>query len=264
MTISISAGIPRGVRNSNPLNIKRSNVNWAGKSAVQPDAVFETFDDAHHGIRAGARNLLTYYRRDKLNTVQEIISKWAPASDDNDTAGYITFVAEKMGVRPDDELNLEDPEVLGALVTAMMGMEIGAIPYSLATIKTAVAAAYSAGSPAAPGAPAPAPTAPAPPASPPAPYPPPTPAAPAEKAVPPLIDQPTAAPTNKVTAGSIGAMGGLPVAFIAKVFWDRYVPDQPMPTEIAIAIAAAASSLFSFVAGYYTRNRATAPVPPSA
>jgi hypothetical protein len=82
--------------------------------------------------------------------------------------------------------------------------------------------------------------------------------------VPPLVDQPRPAPTNKVTAGSIGAMGGLPVAFIAKVFWDRYVPDQPMPTEIAIAIAAAASSLFSFIAGYYTRNRATAPVHPQA
>lgn len=261
MTISISAGIPRGIRNSNPLNIKRSNVNWAGKSALQPDAVFETFDDAHHGIRAGARNLLTYYRRDKLSTVQEIIAKWAPASDDNDTAGYITFVAEKMGVRPDAELNLEDAEVLGALVTAMMGMEIGAIPYSLATIKTAVAAAYSAGSPApAPTVPAPSPIAPAAPAAPSAPSPP----AAGEKVVPPLVDQPTAAPTNKVTAGSIGAMGGLPVAFIAKVFWDRYMPAEPMPTEIAIAIAAAASSAFSFIAGYYTRNRATAPVSPPA
>lgn len=258
---SIHNGIPRGVRNKNPLNIKRSSVNWAGKSALQPDAIFETFDDPHHGIRAGARNLLTYYRRDKLNTVQQIVTKWAPASDDNDTAGYISFVAQKMGVAPDTDLNLEDPEVLGALVIAMMGMEIGAIPYSLATIKTAVEAAYSGPTrPQVPTQPVPAPIAPAPPAAPPV-----TPAPPTEpKPLPPLVDQPTSKPNNKVTAGSIGAMGGLPVAFIAKVFWDRYVPDQPMPTEIAIAIAAAASSLFSFVAGYYTRNRAAAPVHPSA
>jgi hypothetical protein len=257
MTATISVGIPRGVRNNNPLNIKRSSVNWAGKSAIQPDAIFETFDDPHHGIRAGARNLLTYYRRDKLNTVQEIVTKWAPASDDNDTAGYISFVSGKMGVAPDTELNLEDPEVLGALVTAMMGMEIGAIPYSLATIRTAVEAAYSGPArPQPPAQPVPVPVAPAPPAAPPA-----APSAPQPpKPAPPLVDQPSPVPTNKVTAGSIGAMGGLPVAFIAKVIWDRYVPDQPMPTEIAIAIAAAASSLFSFVAGYYTRNRATSPV----
>ena len=261
MTTTVSTGIPRGIKNNNPLNIKRSSVNWAGKSTIQPDAIFEKFDDPHHGIRAGARNLLTYYRRDKLNTVQEIVTKWAPASDDNDTAGYISFVAGKMGVAPDTELNLEDPEVLGALVIAMMGMEIGAIPYSLATIKTAVEAAYSGPTrPQAPTQPIPVPAAPAPPVAPPA-----APVVAAEpKPTPPLVDQPNSVPTNKVTAGSIGAMGGLPVAFIAKVIWDRYVPTEPMPTEIAIAIAAAASSLFSFVAGYYTRNRATAPVHPQA
>jgi hypothetical protein len=203
---------------------------------------------------------LTYYRRDKLRTIQEFVTKWAPPDDDNNTAAYIDFVAETMGVLPDTKLHLEDPEVLGGLVIAMMRMEIGHVPYSLTTIRTAVEAATVGGKPG---------SSPTVPVQPPSDYvspmpPAPTPTTPISTNKPPLVDQPSAAPTNKVTAGSIGAMGGLPVAFVAKVFWDRYVPEQPMPTEIAIAIAAAASSLLSFVIGYYTRNRATPCPPPAA
>lgn len=253
MVTVVDAKPPVGVRLANPLNIKRSSINWAGKSAVQAHAVFETFDSPHYGIRAAARNLLTYYRRDRLNTIQEIVNKWAPPDDDNNTGAYIDFVANKMDVQPDTELNLEDPEVLGALVLAMMAMEVGpawAANYGLATIKTAVAAAYVGGAPGAPVVqPQPDYVSPMPSQ--------PSAAVPTSTDKPPLVDQPSAAPTNKVTAGSIGAMGGLPVAFVAKVFWDRYVPEQPMPTEIAIAIAAAASSLLSFIAGYFARNRAT-------
>lgn len=254
MTAVYTQGIPVGIRLNNPLNIKRTSINWQGKAAVQSHPVFETFESPHWGIRAAARNLLTYYRRDKLDTIAEIVNRWAPPEDDNNTAAYIDFVADKMGVAPDVELNLEDPEVLGGLVLAMMAMEVGSVPYSLATVKAAVAAASVGGSP------GPVVSVVTDPVHPPGAQPSPT---PAKSSTPPLVDQPSAAPTNKVTAGSIGAMGGLPVAFVAKVFWDRYIPEQPMPVEIAIAIAAAASSLFSFIAGYYTRNRATS-IPPGA
>jgi len=262
MVTVTTAKIPRAVRNNNALNIKRSSINWAGKSAVQQDAVFETFDSPFYGIRAGARNLLTYYRRDKLNTIAEIVSKWAPPDDDNDTSAYIDAVAARMGggITPDTELNLENPEILTSLVIAMMKQEIGPIPesYTPQMIESAVVAAYSGGTAAPVVDHAPVVVPPivhVPPVVPVVPT-----VAPGNP--PPLVDQPTASPTNKVTAGSIGAMGGLPVAFVAKVIWDKYVPDQPMPTEIAIAIAAAASSAFSFVAGYYTRNRAVVPVVP--
>ena len=74
MVTVVDAKPPVGVRLANPLNIKRSSINWAGKSAVQAHAVFETFDSPHYGIRAAARNLLTYYRVHKLETVAAIIS----------------------------------------------------------------------------------------------------------------------------------------------------------------------------------------------
>lgn len=259
MTTTVSVGIPRGIRNRNPLNIRRSKVNWQGKAEVQSDPEFETFIDSHHGIRAGARNLLTYYRRDKLNTVQSIVSKWAPPEDDNDTAAYISAVCERMAVGADTPLDLENADTLGALVVAMIKQEVGSVPYDEQTIDLAVAAAYS-GSSGPPivmphPAPAPAPVAPAAP----------VPSGPkvtvnGEKVVPPLVDQPTPTATRKVRAGTVGAMGGLPVAWFAKVAWDHYVPEEPMPVEIALAIAAAASSAGSYLLAYYTRNRATGPV----
>lgn len=254
MVTVVDAKPPVGVRLSNPLNIKRTSINWAGKSAVQAHAVFETFDSPHYGIRAAARNLLTYYRRDRLNTIQEIVNKWAPPDDDNNTAAYIDHVAKQMDVQPDTELNLEDPEVLGALVLAMMAMEVGpgwAANYGLATIKTAVAAAYVGGAPGSPVVqPQPDYVSPMPPQ--------PTPAVPTSTNKPSLVDQPTAAPTNKVIASAVGAgFGGLPIAFFAKVLWDKYVPEQPMPMEIALGISASASAVFALVAGYFTRNRAT-------
>ena len=70
MTATISAGIPRGIRLHNPLNIRKTKTNWQGKSEIQNDPDFETFIDPHHGIRAAAKNLLYYYRRAQLSTVQ--------------------------------------------------------------------------------------------------------------------------------------------------------------------------------------------------
>jgi hypothetical protein len=263
MTAYSSPGIPRGIRNKNPLNIRRTKIGWQGKAEIQSDPEFETFVDPHHGIRAAAKNLLTYYRRDKLNTVQEIVSKWAPPEDDNDTGSYISAVSERMKVTADTPLDLENAETLASLVTAMMIQEVGSVPYDGKTISLAVAAAYSSGTDV--KAPAYIPTVPVTPVpvtAPPAPLPPITPAVTAngEKVAPPLVDQPSSAPTRKVTAGTIGAMGGLPVAWFAKVIWDHYVPLEPMPVEIAIAIAAAASSAGSYLLAYYTRNRATAPI----
>lgn len=248
MTATSSPGIPRGVRNNNPLNIKRSPIAWEGKSALQPDAVFETFDSPHYGIRAAARNLLTHYQRDQNNTVQEIVTTWAPPSDDNNTAAYIDHVCKKMGVLPDTELNLFDEATLTALVTAMMQMEIGAIPYSPATIRTAVAAAYQGKVGANPSKPAPAPQpipAPAPPA------------APSERPLPPLVDQPTSEPSRKVKAAPIGALAAIPLAWIVKALWDHFLPAQPMEAEVAITTAGFISAGFAYLSAYYTRNRAT-------
>ena len=54
----------------------------------------------------------------KLRTVSDIISTWAPPSE-NDTASYIKQVAGFVGVGENQELNLSDPNVMAKLRTAM-------------------------------------------------------------------------------------------------------------------------------------------------
>lgn len=270
--MSVTNGVPLGIRLNNPLNIKRSGASWAGKSAVQNHAVFETFDSAYYGIRAGARILINYGRIHKLDTLAEIIHRWAPPDDDNDTGGYVDFVAGKLDVKPDTTLNLEDEDVLTALVKAMMQMEIGSVPYSDGVIRSAVAAAKVGGkpgvavvvpddfpTPAPQPPPAPIPQPATPPAPPPvAPQPAPIPIPNTGK--PPLVDQPTEETTLKVKAATLGALAGYPVAWIAKVFFDQYGPGEPMPLEVALGISALASSAVAYIAGYYKRNRAAPPV----
>ncbi|MEX3628263.1 MAG: hypothetical protein VB138_01125 [Burkholderia sp.] len=85
-------------------------------------------------------NLLAYQDKYGLNTVSGIVSRWAPATE-NDTNGYIGTVSKALGVKADDKLNLRDPAVMSKLVGAMIGVENGKQPYSDAQISTGVNAA---------------------------------------------------------------------------------------------------------------------------
>lgn len=89
---------PRGLRNNNPLNIRRSNDKWQGLSAAQEDKEFFQFLCAAYGWRA-AFVILTrsYYAKRGINTIEGIISRWAP-SNENNTEGYIRRVCECTGI----------------------------------------------------------------------------------------------------------------------------------------------------------------------
>jgi hypothetical protein len=87
--------IPRGVRNNNPGNIKKSKTKWLGKVDGE-DTVFETFDTMDHGIRALTVILKTYILKYKLDTIPAIIKRFAP-SIENATPKYIDFVCHYTG-----------------------------------------------------------------------------------------------------------------------------------------------------------------------
>lgn len=128
----------RGIRNNNPGNIEQGNAEWDGLSSDQSgDDRFATFDTPEHGIRAMARTLDTYQSTHGLNTIEDIIGRWAPAVE-NDTAGYAAFVAGEAGVDVDAEVDLTDESTLTAIVTAMIQMENGEQPYEEETIRRGV------------------------------------------------------------------------------------------------------------------------------
>jgi hypothetical protein len=115
--------VNRGIRNNNPLNIKKGN-NWKGETAVSSDPIFETYTDPKYGFRAGAILLKNYQRLYGLSTVRELINRFAPSSENN-TNNYVAFVAGQMGVSENQSLDLNDSSTLAKMMHAMSVMEVG-------------------------------------------------------------------------------------------------------------------------------------------
>ena len=77
--------IPRGIRNNNPLNIRRSKDQWQGLRAVQTDPSFCQFETLEYGWRAAFKLLTrTYYHTYRLFTIRSIsylMPRWLRASE---------------------------------------------------------------------------------------------------------------------------------------------------------------------------------------
>lgn len=132
---------PRGLRNFNPGNIRHGDA-WQGLAPKQPDPDFATFREPLYGLRAMAKVLLAYSTLHGRRTVRAIVSRWAPASE-NDTDAYVAMVSRAMGVDPDVPLDLTKDAVLSDLMRAMIRHENGVQPYDPALILSAIKAARS-------------------------------------------------------------------------------------------------------------------------
>lgn len=139
---SIASKGVRGVRNNNPGNLVASNQGWDGE--LTSDGKFSRFDTPEHGIRALAKNMRTYQNRHDLNTVSQIISKFAPPEDHNDTATYIKAVSGMMGVDPEQHIDTSDAGTLTKLVNSIITVENGSNPYTSQQISDGVLAAMGA------------------------------------------------------------------------------------------------------------------------
>lgn len=91
-------------------------------------------------IAAMARNLISYQDRHGLDTVQDIIGRWAPPAE-NKTGVYAAAVAKELGVKAADRLDLNDEATLTKLTQAIVRHENGKQPYSDGQIAAGVKAA---------------------------------------------------------------------------------------------------------------------------
>lgn len=130
----------RGERNNNPGNIEKSNTNWVGKISGS-DSRFESFQSAEYGIRAIARLLQTYIRKGD-NTIERIINRYAPASE-NDSRAYIESVSSYTGIPAGQLLAPDDEESIRAITTAIIRHENGRISYSPEIIALGVSMAFA-------------------------------------------------------------------------------------------------------------------------
>ncbi len=124
----------RGFRNNNPLNIRRGVSRWQGRTKVQADPEFVTFTTLAMGYRAAWKLMDTYrlrlHEQEQGYCIRNIICRWAPPGDGNDTTAYIhgvLSILENMG----GEECLRAPDtpqgapVIARLLAAMTCIENG-------------------------------------------------------------------------------------------------------------------------------------------
>ncbi|MDE9495953.1 lytic transglycosylase [Xenorhabdus bovienii] len=142
-----STGNTRGERNNNPLNIEYAKQRGATVED-HPEQRFAKFNTVYDGLERTAWQLRRYFNGltdgVKRQSVAEIVEKWAPPGkkDNNRTEEYINRVAKRLGVGRHDRLDLNDDNVMYALMNAMSQNEIGKpLPYDKNVIMAAIAGA---------------------------------------------------------------------------------------------------------------------------
>lgn len=114
----------RGLRNCNPGNIRCSKVHYLGEVRPSQDSDFKQFESMAYGYRAMFVLLDSYRRRYALNTLRQMLNRYAPPSE-NFTEGYIRFVSQKTGILPDEELNTRSERDMVPIISAMSEIENG-------------------------------------------------------------------------------------------------------------------------------------------
>ena len=112
----------RGLRNNNPLNLRRTGINWKGEKTEVTDNEFEQFISMMWGLRAGLLNMRTQIKRG-YNTIEMLITRWAPPSENN-TANYINIVEKESGISRSQMLGFEK-DFMFKIVKAMCKIESG-------------------------------------------------------------------------------------------------------------------------------------------
>ncbi|MDR0941315.1 MAG: structural protein P5 [Bacteroidales bacterium] len=114
---------PRGIRNNNPLNIRHSADVFQGEMKGN-DKAFKTFSSMPYGYRAAFVTLHTYLTKYGLNTIEKIMTRFAPPSENN-TGAYIATVAKYSGIAADEALTATSGDKYILIVSAMSFVENG-------------------------------------------------------------------------------------------------------------------------------------------
>jgi hypothetical protein len=113
--------IVRGLRNNNPLNIIKSNTIWLGQTNCTSESTFCTFSSMQYGFRAALKLLKNYYCVHHLRTIRDIVSRWAPETE-NKTEAYIRQVCRMTMTGDDTPLPPMKEETRGVWINIVMAM----------------------------------------------------------------------------------------------------------------------------------------------
>ncbi|OMP92749.1 hypothetical protein [Raoultella terrigena] len=111
-------------RFNNPGNLRWADGYSSESTRNGKFAVFPTLDE---GVLAATKQLQMYGTQG-IDTVRGVVSKWAPppkrpGDDNNDTEAYIRHVVRTTGISENQHLNLNDPQIVAKLISAMSQKE---------------------------------------------------------------------------------------------------------------------------------------------
>jgi hypothetical protein len=115
---------PRGIRNLNFGNIEDGPFAQGLPGYAGTDGRFAKFDSPDNGLNA-IDTLLAGYGKRGINNVSGVVQRWAPSSDGNNTGAYSDYVSKKLGVGPNDPIDLSDPSVRSVLARGIAEHENG-------------------------------------------------------------------------------------------------------------------------------------------
>lgn len=119
-----SSKTPRGLRNLNPGNIRRSKTRYRGEKSDTTDAAFKQFESLEWGYRAIFMLLHTYRVRGYGDTIAKMIARYAPPSENN-TEAYISRLCQATDIPRDMPLDTLNPEQMIPIVCAISAVENG-------------------------------------------------------------------------------------------------------------------------------------------
>jgi hypothetical protein len=108
----------RGIRNCNPLNIRRvAGTSWRGedRNPAVPDKQFVQFRSMEWGLRAAFCLLRTYQKKYNATCIQDLIYRWAPPRENN-TPAYVRRVCLLTGFGGQERLTEKEwPRLVHAM-----------------------------------------------------------------------------------------------------------------------------------------------------
>lgn len=115
-----------GLSLNNLGNIRISKNNWRGKITPSKNKSFETFKDPADSVHAMIVLIFGYMKNRKAKTVRDIISIYAPATENN-VNSYVANILKWTGLKPDD-LFAPTKENMKKLLAGMVQNEVGIKP----------------------------------------------------------------------------------------------------------------------------------------
>lgn len=112
------SGVPRGMRNNNPCNLKRSNTDWKCKIPhrdVVGEELYEQFYCYKYGVRAAIKQVQTLVKGGH-NTIRKLVQVWDSKLVKDDT--HIASLSARLRKKPDDILT-SDKNTIYLLVSGI-------------------------------------------------------------------------------------------------------------------------------------------------